>query len=63
MATYTLSCPALLITQLSQLHASCSKGRSNLEGIVLLPGWNIPVCVKVLILSCLNPQTQTDWTG
>lgn len=56
MTTYVPSCPAL---QLSQLHTSCSERRSNLEGIVLLPGWNIPVCAENLILSCLTLITMS----
>lgn len=59
MTTYTPSYPALLITQLPQLYALCLMCCFNLEGIVLLPGWNIPICVEIFILSCLTLVTMS----
>ena len=41
-------------------HTLCLECRCNLEGIVVLPGWNIAICVKILVLSCHHTVFSTD---
>lgn len=65
VTTSSPSRPAPLIPDLLQPspRVSCLACRSDLKGIVLLPGWNIPVCAECLGVSCLVRSSQPRQRG